>query len=294
MSEIPRRTSFEFFPPKTESGVVRLRRTVQQLAALSPSFVSVTFGAGGSTREGSYKIAAEIVRTTRLNVTPHVSCIGWSIDELRDMLDCYRDAGIRSVVALRGDPPDNEPNVRRAFLHANELVEFIRGMGGFRISVACYPEFHPEAPSPAIDVQNFVRKVHAGADEAITQYFYSNDAYYRFVERVQRMGVSIPIVPGLMPMTDYAQVARFSRFCGADIPSFIRKQMEQLAGDAPGQHELGIELASRQAEDLLRNGAPGLHMYTLNRAEPTLRVFDNLGLSKSPARDSQPDHAALS
>lgn len=294
MNEAKRRISFEFFPPKTEAGVSRLQRTVRELALLAPSFVSVTFGAGGSTREGSYQIAADIVRTTKLSVTPHISCIGWSIDELRDMLLCYREAGIRSVVALRGDPPENEPDVRRAFQYANELVEFIRGMGGFRISVACYPEFHPEAPTPAADVQNFVRKVRAGADEAITQYFYSNDAYYRFVERVQRMGVTVPIIPGLMPMTDYEQVARFSRFCGADIPSFIRKQMEQLAGDAPGQHELGIELASRQAEDLLRNGAPGLHMYTLNRAEPTLRIFENLGLSNRPAHELESTPATLS
>jgi methylenetetrahydrofolate reductase (NADPH) len=273
-----RRISFEFFPPKTEPGVKRLQKTVHELSVLDPDFVSVTFGAGGSTREGSYQIAAEIVRTTKLDVTPHVSCIGWSVNELRDMLVCYREAGIRSVVALRGDAPENEPNITRAFSHANELVEFIRALGGFRISVACYPEFHPESQSPSHDVENFVRKVQAGADEAITQYFYNNDAYYRFVERVQRLGVTIPIVPGLMPITDYAQVARFSRFCGADIPQFIRKQMEQLEGDAAGQAELGIELASRQAEALLRDGAPGLHMYTLNRAEPTLRVFENLDL----------------
>ena len=278
MSEAKRRVSFEFFPPKTDAGKKKLLKTVHSLAALEPDFVSVTFGAGGSTRDGSYEIAAEIVRTTQLSVTPHVSCIGWSVDALRDMLVCYREAGIRSIVALRGDAPEQEQNVERAFMHANELVAFVRALGGFQISVACYPEFHPEAPSPTADLENFVRKVRAGADEAITQYFYNNDAYYRFVERVRRMGVTVPIVPGLMPMTDYEQVARFSRFCGADIPSFIRKQMEALAGDAAAQHALGIELASRQAEDLLRNGAPGLHLYTLNRAEPTLQVFENLGL----------------
>jgi methylenetetrahydrofolate reductase (NADPH) len=287
MTEAKRRISFEFFPPKTDAGQKRLHKTVQTLAVLEPSFVSVTFGAGGSTREGSYQIAAEIVRTTKLNVTPHVSCIGWSVDELRAMLVAYREAGIQSVVALRGDAPEDDPDVRRAFQHANELVDFIKALGGFRISVACYPEFHPEAPSPSADVENFVRKVRAGADEAITQYFYCNESYYRFVERVRRMGVTAPIVPGLMPITDYEQVARFSRFCGADIPAFIRKQMEQLANDAAGQHELGIELASRQAEDLLRNGVPGLHMYTLNRAEPTLRVFQNLGLAPAQPRDAE-------
>ncbi len=287
MTEPKPRVSFEFFPPKTDVGVKRLRETIQALSVLQPSFVSVTFGAGGSTREGSYHIASEIVRTTQLDVTPHVSCIGWSVGELRDMLICYREAGIRSVVALRGDPPENEPNARRAFAHANELVAFIRELGGFRISVACYPEFHPEAATPEDDLNNFVRKVRAGADEAITQYFYSNDSYYRFVERVRRMGVTSPIVPGLMPMTDYEQVARFSKFCGADIPRFIRLQMEQYVGDKAAQQELGIELASRQAEDLLRNGAPGLHMYTLNRAEPTLRVFENLGLARVPLAEAR-------
>jgi methylenetetrahydrofolate reductase (NADPH) len=290
MSESKPRVSFEFFPPKTEAGKKRLLGTVHALSALDPDFVSVTFGAGGSTRDGSYEIAAEIVRTTKLDVTPHVSCIGWSVDALRDMLLCYREAGIRSVVALRGDVPESDQPTERAFTHANELVSFIRKLGGFRISVACYPEFHPEAPSPDIDVQNFVRKVRAGADEAITQYFYSNDAYYRFVERVRRLGVTIPIVPGLMPMTDYAQVARFSGFCGADIPRYIRLQMEAFAGDAAAQHAYGIELATRQAEDLLRNGAPGLHLYTLNRAEPTLQVFQNLGFTPT----SQPSEAAAS
>ena len=294
MSEHMPRVSFEFFPPKTDAGKKRLLSTVRALAPLSPDFVSVTFGAGGSTRDGSYEMAAEIVRTTQLRVTPHVSCIGWSVDALRDMLVCYREAGIRSVVALRGDAPDSEQDVERAFLHANELVAFIREFGGFRISVACYPEFHPEAPSPAVDVENFVRKVRAGADEAITQYFYNNDAYYRFVERVRRMGVTIPIVPGLMPMTDYEQVARFSRFCGADIPSYIRKEMESLQGDPAGQHAYGIELATRQAEDLLRNGAPGLHVYTLNRAEPTLQVFSNLGWAGAPSEDAHANPAAMS
>lgn len=287
MNHDKRRISFEFFPPKTDAGVKRLLQTVQQLSVLSPDFVSVTFGAGGSTREGSYQVAAEIVRTTQLNVTPHVSCIGWSVSELRDMLACYKQAGIESIVALRGDAPDNDANATRAFEHANQLVEFVRAFGGFRISVACYPEFHPEAPSPSVDLQNFVRKVNAGADEAITQYFYNNDAYYSFVERVRRMGVTIPIVPGLMPLTDYAQVARFSRFCGAEIPQWIRRHMEDLEGDPQGQHALGIEIAVRQAEELLRNGAPGLHMYTLNRAEPTLRVFQQLGLARSHTQAEQ-------
>jgi methylenetetrahydrofolate reductase (NADPH) len=294
MNHDQRRYSLEFFPPKTDAGRSRLYKTVQQLAVIKPDFVSVTFGAGGSTREGSYQVAAEIVRSTDLDVTPHLSCIGWSVAELREMLVCYRHAGIESVVALRGDAPENEPVTQRAFEHANELVEFVRAFGGFRISVACYPEFHPEAASPSTDVENFVRKVNAGADEAITQYFYNNDAYYSFVDRVRRNGVNVPIVPGLMPLTDYAQVARFSRFCGAEIPQWIRKRMEELDGDTRGQHELGIELAARQAEDLLRNGAPGLHLYTLNRAEPTLRVFEHLGLAKAASRVELAADASLS
>jgi methylenetetrahydrofolate reductase (NADPH) len=273
--------SFEFFPPKGNAGRQRLAKTVQRLAPLRPSFVSVTFGAGGSTREGSFQTASEIIRTTDLDVTPHLSCIGSTRDQIAAQLDTYRAVGVRRVVALRGDVPAEDAQLPRAFAYANELVAFIRDFGGFEISVAAYPEFHPEATSPEIDVANFVRKVEAGATEAITQYFYSNDAYYRFVEWVRRLGLEIPIVPGIMPLTDFAQVERFSKFCGADIPAWIRKRMHALEGDAHGQEELGIELATRQAEELLRSGAPGLHFYTLNRAEPTLRIWHSLGFSES-------------
>ncbi|MGD8862571.1 MAG: methylenetetrahydrofolate reductase [NAD(P)H], partial [Myxococcales bacterium] len=275
-----RRFSFEFFPPRTEAGRKRFAKVVRKLEPLQPSFVSVTFGAGGSTREGSYRTASEIVRTTDLEVTPHLSCIGSTVEQLRAQLETYRSIGVGRVVALRGDVPQDEPDLPQAFSHANGLVAYIREFGGFHISVACYPEFHPEAPDAATDVDNFVRKVRAGADEAITQYFYSNDSYYRFLEWVQERGVDIPIVPGLMPMTDFAQVKRFSAFCGADIPRFIAMRMERHEGDAQAQKELGIELASRQAEDLLRQGAPGVHFYTLNRSEPTLRIWENLGLPR--------------
>jgi methylenetetrahydrofolate reductase (NADPH) len=271
--------SFEFFPPKADAGRARLAKTIQKLAPLQPNFVSVTFGAGGSTREGSFQTASEIIRTTNLDVTPHLSCIGLTRDQVAAQLDTYRAIGIKRVVALRGDVPEAEAELPRAFAYANELVGFIREHGGFEISVGAYPEFHPEAPSPEVDVANFVRKVRAGATEAITQYFYSNDAYYRFLDWVRRLGVEIPIVPGIMPLTDFAQVERFSKFCGADIPAWIRKRMLALEGDARGQEELGIELATRQAEQLLQSGAPGLHFYTLNRAEPTLRIWHSLGLS---------------
>jgi methylenetetrahydrofolate reductase (NADPH) len=278
--------SFEFFPPKSDAGRQRLAKTVQKLAPLRPSFVSVTFGAGGSTREGSFQTASEIIRTTNLDVTPHLSCIGSTRDQIAAQLDTYRAIGVKRVVALRGDVPETEAQLPRAFAYANELVEFIREYGGFEISVGAYPEFHPEAPSPEADVANFVRKVRAGATEAITQYFYCNDAYYRFLDWVRRFGLEIPIVPGIMPLTDFAQVERFSKFCGADIPAWIRKRMLSLEGDARGQEELGIELATRQAEELLQRGAPGLHFYTLNRAEPTLRIWHSLGLSETPVQAS--------
>jgi methylenetetrahydrofolate reductase (NADPH) len=284
--------SFEFFPPKTEAARVRLRKTVDALGELQPNFVSVTFGAGGSTREGSFQTTAELLRETKLNVTPHLSCIGSTREQLEEQLRMYRSVGVQRVVALRGDVPAGDEAPAQTFHHANELVEFIKGFGGFHISVGCYPEFHPEASDPASDMQYFARKVAAGADEAITQYFYTNEAYYRFVDDVAKLGVSIPIVPGLMPITEFAQVVRFSKFCGADIPMWIRKRMESLANDPAGQAELGIELATRQAEDLLRQQAPGLHFYTLNRAEPTQRVWDNLGLSKHTAAQGLPPAAS--
>ena len=273
--------SFEFFPPKGDVGRQRLSKTVARLAPLRPRFVSVTFGAGGSTREGSFQTASEIMRSSDLNVTPHLSCIGSTREQITDQLATYRAIGVRHIVALRGDAPDSERNPTRAFQHANELVAFIRAYGGFRVSVACYPEFHPEAPNPSADVANFVRKVQAGADEAITQYFYNNDAYFRFVDWTRRLGVEVPIVPGLMPLTDYKQVARFSKFCGAEIPQWIRSQMDHVQEDPAAQEALGIDIATWQADVLLRGGAPGIHFYTLNRAEPTLRVWQNLGLSAS-------------
>ena len=193
-------------------------------------------------------------------------------------LEMYKTIGVSRVMALRGDPPENDSELERAFTYASELVAFIRARGGFHISVACYPEFHPESATPQSCIDAFVTKVRAGADEAITQYFFNNDAYYRFVDWVRKLGIEIPIVAGLMPIADYEQVVKFSGFCGADIPSWIRKRMEALRGDPEGQKELGIEIATRQAEELLRFGAPGIHFYTLNRAEPTLRIWEALGL----------------
>jgi len=279
------RFSLEFFPPKTKKGGTRLLKTVGRLQSMRPDFVSVTFGAGGSTRDRSYETTTQILKSTDLKVTPHLSCINATKQQIHDMLQLYETVGVRRIVALRGDLPEGESGLPQHFRYANELVEYIREhFDTFHISVACYPEFHPEAATPQSDVENFVRKVRAGADEAITQYFYSNDAYYRFVDEVRGHGVDIPIVPGLMPMTDFKQVSRFSKFCGADIPQWLRKRMMQYEDDAKAQQELGIEIASRQAEELLRNGAPGVHFYTLNRAEPTLRIWDNLGFTQGEPR----------
>lgn len=271
--------SFEFFPPKGEQGTARLRDTVKHLAPLKPQYVSVTFGAGGSTRDGTYQTARQIQKTTGLEVVPHLSCLGVSRQTLEDTLQRYRTLGVHRIVALRGDKPrDGQVPPPGPFSHANELVAFIRQFGGFSITVGCYPEFHPESPDPQTCLKNFVRKAQAGADEAITQYFFNNDAYYAFVDNVRRLGVEIPIIAGLMPIADYQQIARFSSFCGADIPLWIRKRMEGFASDPPSQKAFGIDIATRQAEDLLRGGAPGIHFYTLNKAEATLRIWKNLGL----------------
>jgi methylenetetrahydrofolate reductase (NADPH) len=256
-----------------------LRETIRLLSPLRPQYVSVTFGAGGSTRDGTFQTARHIKTTTGLEVVPHLSCLGVSREALQETLEHYRSLGVRRIVALRGDKPQNGQTYQPGpFKYANELVAFIRSFGGFSITVGCYPEFHPESPDPQADIKNFVRKVQAGADEAITQYFFNNDAYYAFVDNVQRLGVEVPIIAGLMPITDYKQIARFSAFCGADIPTWIRKRMEAFAADPASQKAFGIEVATRQAEDLLRHGAPGIHFYTLNRAEATLRIWKNLGL----------------
>jgi methylenetetrahydrofolate reductase (NADPH) len=271
--------SFEFFPPKGEQGTERLRETIGHLAPLKPQYVSVTFGAGGSTKDGTYQTAKHIQKTTGLEIVPHLSCLGVSREALQETLERYRDLGVRRIVALRGDKPrGGHGGPPGPFKYANELVAFVRQFGGFSITVGCYPEFHPESPDPQTCIKNFVRKVRDGADEAITQYFFNNDAYHAFVDSVRRHGVDIPIVAGLMPITDYQQVSRFSAFCGADIPLWIRKRMEAFASDPASQKALGIEIATRQAEDLLRGGAPGIHFYTLNKSEATLRIWKNLGL----------------
>jgi methylenetetrahydrofolate reductase (NADPH) len=276
----PRAYSFEFFPPKTEEGQANLRLTRERLAELEPRFFSVTFGAGGSTQERTFDTVLEIQRETGVNAAPHLSCVGSTRERIREILGGYRDAGVRRVVALRGDMPSGMVDPGE-FRYANELVAFIREEFGdaFEIEVAAYPEFHPQARSAEADLLNFKRKVEAGADGAITQYFYNADAYYRFVDACEGMGITLPIVPGIMPITNYAQLSRFSDACGAEIPRWIRRRLEGFGDDRNAIRAFGVDVVTDLCARLLEAGAPGLHFYTLNRAEPTATIWTQLGLA---------------
>ncbi|MDM7323267.1 MAG: methylenetetrahydrofolate reductase [NAD(P)H] [Gammaproteobacteria bacterium] len=269
--------SCEFFPPKSEEGAARLRATWQALKSMQPSYFSVTFGAGGSTQERTFTTVAEIQRDSGIEAAPHLSCIGSTRAQIRAILEDYKAQGIRRIVALRGDLPSGmrDPGELR---YANELVEFIREVTGdwFRIEVAAYPEIHPQAPSAKVDLENFARKVRAGADGAITQYFYNIDAYFRFMDDCERMGLDIPIVPGIMPITNYTQLARFSDACGAEIPRWLRKRLEDLGDDVESIHAFGLDVVGKMCEDLLAGGAPGLHFYTMNQVEPSLSLWQRV------------------
>ena len=275
----PRVFSFEFFPPKNPEGAEKLRRTQEVLATLRPRFFSVTFGAGGSTRDRTLETVLEIQRGSGIDAAPHLSCIGSTRENIREILDVYRREGISHIVALRGDMPSG---MREAgeFRYANELVEFIRAETGdhFHIEVAAYPEFHPQAKSAEADLHNFKRKVEAGADSAMTQYFFNPDAYFRFIDDCERLGVDVPVVPGIMPITNFAQLARFSDACGADIPRWIRKRLEGYGEDLASIRAFGEEVITNLCDGLLDAGAPGLHFYTMNQAKPTLALWKNLGL----------------
>ena len=275
----PKVYSFEFFPPKTDEGAVKLRKTSEQLAGLEPRFFSVTFGAGGSTRERTFTTVCEIQRESGIDAAPHLSCVGSTRDSIREILDAYKQDNIRHIVALRGDLPSGmgQPG---EFRYANELVTFIRETSGdhFYIEVAAYPEYHPQAQSPDKDLANFKRKVDAGANSAITQYFYNPDAYFRFVERCHQAGITVPIVPGIMPITNYQQLARFSDACGAEIPRWVRKRLEAYGEDLVSIRAFGEEVVTSLCTRLVEQGVPGLHFYTLNRAEPSIAIWKNLSL----------------
>ena len=270
--------SFEFFPPQTAEGAEKLRATRRQLAQLKPAFFSCTFGAGGSTRDRTLETVLEM-QAEGLPAAPHLSCIGSTRDNVRAILARYRDAGIRRLVALRGDLPSGMADPGE-FRHANELVEFIRAetVDWFRIEVAAYPEYHPQARSPRDDLANFKRKVDAGADSAITQYFYNADAYAHFVDAAQALGVTVPIVPGVMPIANFSKIARFSDACGAEIPRWMRKKFESFGDDSAAVRAFGLDVVTELCERLLAGGAPGLHFYTLNQAGRTSTICQRLGL----------------
>ncbi|SDP74126.1 5,10-methylenetetrahydrofolate reductase (NAD(P)) [Ralstonia sp. 25mfcol4.1] len=270
--------SFEFFPPKTAEGAEKLRNTRAQLAPLQPKYISVTFGAGGTTQQGTLDAVLEIQREG-IEAAPHLSCVGSSRESIRDILKTYRDGGIRHIVALRGDMPSGMGEIGE-FRYANELVEFIRAETGdwFNIEVAAYPEYHPQARSPRHDLDNFVRKVKAGANSAITQYFFNADAYFRFVDDVRAMGVDVPIVPGIMPITNYSQLMRFSEMCGAEVPRWVAKRLESFGDDKESIRAFGLDVVTALCERLLASGVPGLHFYTLNTAGATKAIWQRLKL----------------
>ncbi|MCQ4256867.1 methylenetetrahydrofolate reductase [NAD(P)H] [Stutzerimonas stutzeri] len=272
--------SFEFFPTKTDAGHEKLMATASRLAEYNPDFFSCTYGAGGSTRDRTLNTVLQLDGEVKVPTAPHLSCVGDSKQELRELLNLYKDAGIKRIVALRGDLPSGMGMASGELRYANELVEFIRSETGdhFHIEIAAYPEMHPQARNFEDDLANFVRKAKAGADSAITQYFFNADCYFYFVERVRKQGVETPIVPGIMPITNYSKLARFSDACGAEIPRWVRKQLESYGDDMESIQAFGNQVITEMCEKLLAGGAPGLHFYTLNQAEPSLAIWDNLKL----------------
>jgi len=270
--------SFEFFPPRTPEGKEKLRATWQALAKLKPRFFSCTYGAGGSTREGTLETVMEI-RKAGLEAAPHISCVASTKKDIAEQLERYKANGIRHLVALRGDLPSGIA-ASGEFRYASELVAFIRQSTGdwFHIEVACYPEYHPQTRNAAEEVKNFKKKVDAGADSAITQYFYNADAYFRFVDECRAAGLTLPIVPGVMPIGNYSQLARFSDACGAEIPRWMRVKLEGYRDDTASIRAFGLDLVTALCAKLLATGAPGLHFYTLNQAALSAEIWRRLKL----------------
>ena len=281
----PQQFSLEFFPPKSTEGEQKLRQTREQLAKLNPLYISVTFGAGGSMQDRTFETVADI-QAAGIKAAPHISCIGSTRENIGAMLETYLKQGIDRIVALRGDLPSGTLSAGE-FRYANELVSYIRETTGdhFHIEVAAYPEFHPQAPSAQKDLENFKRKVDAGANGAITQYFFNADAYFRLVDDCEALGIDIPVVPGIMPITNYTQLARFSDMCGAEIPRWIRKRLEGYADDLESIRAFGLEATTQLCQRLLDQGAPGLHFYTMNQPGPTTAVWKNLGIRSGKACD---------
>jgi methylenetetrahydrofolate reductase (NADPH) len=279
----PHTFSFELGPPRTPEAAAKLPAVIARLAEVKPEYFSVTYGAGGSTQEGTYETIMSVIRLTGIDAAPHLTCVGSTRAAVAAQLQRYREAGVKMIVALRGDLPATAMSASAPgeFHYASELVSFIRKEHGdaFRIEVAAYPEMHPQAASPSEDFEHFRRKVEAGADAALTQLFYNAHAYFDFMERCERAGIKIPVVPGIMPITGYANTMRFCSGCGADMPRWVRLRLEELQDDKPALHEFGLGVVTRLCETLLKGGAPGLHFYTINQAGPTLRLWENLRLA---------------
>lgn len=271
--------SLEFFPPRDSAAQEKLEQSASALKALQPAYVSVTFGAGGSTRSGTADTVG-LMQRLGFDAAPHLSCIGSTRSQLAEILDTYKAMGVRRLVALRGDMPSGMGGMGGELHYARDLVAFIRqhSHDWFHIEVAAYPEMHPQAPSLAADIDRFVEKVKAGANAAITQYFFNVDAYWHFVDQVQARGVNIPVVPGIMPITNYAQLSRFSSMCGAEIPRWLRLRLADFADDRASIRAFGIDVITQLSQQLLDGGAPGLHFYTLNNADVTRRIRDGLVL----------------
>jgi len=273
-----RKFSFEFYPPKTAEGTAKLQGTVRQLAQLKPDFFSVTYGAGGSTQEGTLATVLQI-REAGHAAAPHLSCVASTRAHLREVIHGYKNNGIRHIVALRGDLPSGLAAAGE-LRYASELVKFIREETGdwFHVEVAAYPEYHPQARKAQDDLRAFKAKVDAGADAAITQYFYNPDAYFHFVEQAEAMGIDLPIVPGIMPINNFAQLARFSDACGAEIPRWMRLKLEGFGDDSASIKAFGMDVVTELCDKLLASGAPGLHIYTMNMAGPASTLWQRLGL----------------
>lgn len=268
--------SIEFYPPKTAEGAAKLRVARAKLATLNPKYFSVTFGAGGSTQQGTLDTVLEILAEGHA-AAPHLSCVGGSRASIRAILNEFKSHGIRRLVALRGDLPSGYGGGGE-LLHASDLVEFIRAETGdwFHIEVAAYPEMHPQARSPQDDLQNFARKVQAGANAAITQYFYNADAYFQFVDQARKLGVDVPIVAGIMPITNHTQLMRFSDMCGAEIPRWVRLKLASFGDDSASIKAFGLDVVSELCQQLMEGGAPGLHFYSMNQAGPTAELWKRL------------------
>ncbi|MFO0566641.1 MAG: methylenetetrahydrofolate reductase [NAD(P)H] [Polyangiaceae bacterium] len=271
--------SFEFFPPKDEEGKERLFETVAHLAPYSPNFVSVTYGAGGSTRRLTVELTLRIERETGIECMAHLTCVGATRDELHGVLDHLRDGGVQNVLALRGDPPQGQTDfvpTQGGFAHASELIEYVHSQYDFCLAGACYPEKHPEAPSLELDLANLKKKVDAGAEFLLTQLFFDPDDYFSFVERASALGIRVPIIAGVMPITNVNQVKRFTAMIGAHIPEDLLVRLEAAHGDPHEVRKVGVEHATRQCRALLERGAPGIHFYTLNRSTATVEILEAL------------------